>query len=266
MGQLARAKQRSSDLSRLLRRSGVAVAGVADYLDWTADHVYQIGVGTNQHEVIVMLELWPDVQFTGYEPYYKLFMERLTGKGVNFPSKYRNIEGRKYGPEYPGDLYNLAIGKKEGVANLYIPARHPDGAALTKPLKEDQKFATQEVTVAALDDLWPNGPKGEHVLLWVDCEGSELDALQGGEKFVEKVEFINIEMTSNPSIEGEADPVELHEWLSDHGFYRQWVHTLRFHCGQTDCIYVRPHLFQEKYCNCPFTMREFRQREKRDES
>ncbi len=93
------------------------------------------------------------------------------------------------------------------------------------------------------------------VMKSLDCEGSELKALQGAEKFIEGVEVVNLEMTSNPANEGWADPVETHQWLLRHDFLRQTIHTNRSRGGQYDAIYVRTHLHQMRFCSCPCKQR-----------
>ena len=154
---------------------------------------------------------------------------------------------------YPGPLHVYAIGNRKGQATLQCRPNHKDGASLypfhTKP---DENLLSYTVECRALDDLFPDPSKyGDERLLWIDCEGSEMEVLKGGESFIETTDVVNIEMTTKPTGDGWGTPVEIHRWLKEHGFCRQWVHTQRSSAGQVDAIYVRPRLFKPEYCCCP---------------
>lgn len=211
--------------SRLLRRSGYAFGLVAEALNWRADMIYQVGVGGYHEECDVFMEEWPGVQFIGCEP---------------FPMRAE---------EYKGLLLRVAVSDYVGEAPFYLKRRHHEGSTLHK-LPDDKTIKVITVPVSTLDVLFPH-PEGEHVLLWLDCEGSELAALRGGEEFVKRVEMINVEMTALPDGEHWVSPKLIHEWLLAHGFRRQWVHTFRVPAAQYDSIYVRNELFDPRRCCDP---------------
>jgi hypothetical protein len=70
-------------------------------------------------------------------------------------------------------------------------------------------------------------------------------------------------MTANPPSDDPdwCDPDEVHWWMVQAGFLRQWIHTQRTNEGQYDCIYVRPHLFNPRYCCDPWERARFREQE-----
>ena len=226
-------------ISKLLRRSGVAVVGVSDLLGWHPDIIVQVGVGRYCQEVNVMRETWPGVSFIGFEPHPE------TVKGLR--------------DSYPGELHECAIADKPGRRKLFFRPRHKDGSSLfPHPTDQGKSLCEVDVIVSTLDGACCL-PRGcGQILLWLDCEGSELRALQGGEEFVEKVGIINLEMTGNPPNPEWGDHVETHNWLMGHGFLRQTIHTNRSTRGQYDAIYVRPSIFRPELCCCPSTIRASR--------
>jgi hypothetical protein len=210
--------------SRLLRRSGVAVGLVVEQLGWRADYVYQVGVGQEHQEVDVLLAEWPGVKFVGCDP--------MDCK------------------DYPGEFHCVAVSDRPGSATLYVRKHHKDGSSFypAEGIACDKRL----VPANTLDGLFPK-PQGNHILLWLDCEGVELRVLQGAESFCCCVEVVNVEITANPVNEEWCSPASVHHWLTEHGFVRQWIHTQRISSGQFDAIYVRPHLFKRRFCCDPWS-------------
>jgi len=222
---------------RLFRRSGIAVVGVSINLGWRPDYIYQVGVGGRYEEIDVFVEEWPDVKILGVEPH---------------PKTYRDIEKK-----YPGILNNVAFGSSGGEGVLHSKRRHRDGSTLKSVMaKEDEHIVSFPVRVAKMDDFWPMPPPGKKSLLWLDCEGSELEVLRGGREFVKGIDVVNIEMTSNCP-EDWPTTVEIDDWMISNGFFAQWSHTKRPHQGQHDVAYVRPCLFDPRYCCFPSEIRRF---------
>ena len=228
-------------MSKIKRRSGIAVVNICGLLDWRPDVIYQVGVGVNHGEIDHMWESWPGVRFIGCEAH---------------PGIVKSIE-----KSYPGELYEVAIGAERGKTKLYTKSRHKDGSSLYPHRNQHEHEGYHElgdVLMSTLDSMFAspmwkkwhvqNLPK---ILLWLDCEGSELDALRGGAEFLKSVQVVNVEMTSNPPGVGWADPIEVHQLLIASGFLRQSVHTNRSSSGQADCVYVRRELFKPEYCCCP---------------
>ncbi len=215
----------------LFQRSGISVGLVAETIGWRADSMYQVGVGTYWQEIDVIAKAWPGIKFHACEAH---------------PEIHESLKGK-----WPGELHWKAISNRVGKAAIYVKRRHAEGASLFCPLRDVENILRYDVPVTTLDRLWPN-PEGKHILLWLDCEGSELNALQGGERFVERVEVVNVELSANPPSPSWCKPREVHEWLAARGFRRQWVHTERVGSGQVDAIYVREKLFKPQFCCDPF--------------
>lgn len=227
----------------LLRRSGVALYNVANLLEWSPTMIFQVGVGHYCKEVEVFREAWPDAKLIGFEPH---------------PETARLIQC------YPGLLIRMALGRREGKIRLYWSAGHMDGASIYNETSEALEWVNVKInTLDNLDNhidsnIQKQDGDWDRVLLWLDCEGSELDVLVGGKEFIIDVDVINVELTGKPSRPGWPDPVEVNRWLLNRGFLFQYVHTQRTASGQVDAIYVRPELFRPEYCCCPLMVEEWR--------
>jgi len=220
----------------VLRRSGYAVFTMMELLDWKPDAIVQVGIGNHHEEVELMQKAWSDAKFIGFEPH---------------PGMAKGLQ-----KTYPGELYNLAVSNFNGVGTLHDKPRHSDGASLFEH-KDCPGSKGHKVQIVYLDSFFHTKPVPfGRIMLWVDCEGSELDALQGGQDFIRHVDVINIELTSDPPGKGWCDMMTTHRWLVDHGFRRQSSHSQRSSAGQSDCIYVRKSLWNPKYCSCPVSFIE----------
>jgi hypothetical protein len=129
------------------------------------------------------------------------------------PDTYKSIK-----EQYPGELINKAI-------------------------------ITHEVDMITLDSV--SEITYGNTLLWIDVEGAEFIVLQGAEKFIEAVDIVNVELTADSNIKGACKPEQVHQWLINHEFVRQHVHSSRTSIGQYDAIYVRRELFKPQRCNDP---------------
>jgi FkbM family methyltransferase len=217
--------------SKLRRRGGVAVCGITDLLKWTPTTVVQVGVGQNHDEVDVMREWWGDFNLIGFEAHLGIA---------------ESIQQR-----YPGELHAVAVGEKAGTITLHSKRNHKDGTSRFKHANRET-HTIDDVPMTTLDEQFRLPTDlGERVLLWLDCEGGELSALRGGERFVQRVAVINLELTSRPPGPGWCDAMETHRWLVKRGFIRQSAHTTRSGSGQCDAVYVRRSMWRPEYCYCP---------------
>ena len=215
----------------MLRRSGVAVGLIIDILDFNPSQMVQVGVGFNHEETKVLTEEWPNMPLVGFEAH---------------PGIFEAVED-----DYPGVINNYAIGSARGCATLYSKRRHKDGSSLYE--LEGENVTGQAVDVYPLDDFIPLFSEKD-ILLWLDCEGSELDVLRGAYETLKRVAVINVEMTGRPSTcdnTGWCKLKDVHEFMHHVGFKRQWTHTSRSTAGQYDAIYVRNDLFMPSICSCP---------------
>lgn len=219
---------------RLLRRSGIAVALIAELIEWRPTLIVQVGIGHFWHEVDVMQEAWPGVRFVGFEPHPILLEKDIRGK-------------------YPGVVHEVALGENNGTAFLWFKNAHMEGASVY--IGDDAGCAV--TTPVRRMDEFVIGEDGDEILYWLDCEGSELSALKGSTEFLKRVNVVNIEVTGKPPRPGWPSPVEVNRWMLDRGFVSQYIHTHRCSSGQCDVVYVRPRLFRPEFCSCPLAVEDY---------
>jgi FkbM family methyltransferase len=215
--------------SNIRERSGKAVAEYFGLIGWEPSSIYMVGVGAQYDEIIPMRKVWPNVELFGFEPN---------------PDMEKKLK-----EDFPGIIYPYAISNYSDVSDFYMPRNWRNGCSL---FKHDSRTKTSKATVnvTTLDTIFPKPDHNRNSLLWLDCEGSELNALIGGESFVEhKIAAVNIEMTGLPRGEGWCKPLETHRWLVYHGFLQSWSHTHRTCIGQWDGIYLRYEIFKPEFCN-----------------
>jgi FkbM family methyltransferase len=203
--------------------------------------MYHIGVGLQFQELDVILKSWPDIKVFGCEPHPHAYEEALK--------------------TYPGTLTNVALSNQIGDSFLFGKKGHTDGSTLF-PHEEwlGRNFPVKTTTLDALypvEEGFPRLQPENQVLLWLDCEGSELDVLQGGEVFLQNVDVVNVELTSKRHNEKWGKPTDIYSWLAERDFYIQWIHTQRIHAGQTDGVFVRSKLFRPELCCIPHEVLRF---------
>lgn len=211
-------------MGSLFKRSGIGVAQITEAIPWRADAVYQVGVGDHYGELEVLSKGWPGVKFFGCDPR---------------PCK-----------DYPGQFYQVAITNCLSTAMLNIKAKHGDGSSLL-PIPGQPNAKQITVLTETLDNLF-GIPDERRILLWLDCEGSEPEAIRGGVDFLRYVEVVNIEHSAAMRVaNGGRQSVEVYKLLAAAGFWLIDNHTMRVQEGQCDYIYVREHLFRPDLCLSP---------------
>lgn len=194
---------------------------IANELQWKPDIIYQIGVGRGDIEIRPMQKAWPNLKFIGCEPH---------------PLTFSRLE-----KTYPGKLYEIAVGNKLGTTTLYNRPTHKNGASLyQKPdgPGKNEYLCKEKVYITTLDG-WFKKPVAMKVLLWMDCEGSELDVLKGGTEFLKGVDVVNLEMSQNPPAEGWCNSEDVHDCLIKNRFILHKKHSFRENNEQYDAVYIK---------------------------
>lgn len=193
--------------------------------------IFMVGIGRGA-ECRILKDAWPDANWFGCEP-----NPQFVGC-----------------PNFPGRIYPTAIGHVNKSAYFYLKNLHPQGSSLfTRNARSDTRIS---VDVSTLDwILDQNGPFGTDVLLWMDCEGAEYDAIQGGARFLDSVNRINVELSTNPNRSGWPDHSIVHAALLTRGFVRVETHSVHKGKGVYDCVYMRPNLVNWSEVLCPCSSR-----------
>lgn len=98
----------------------------------------------------------------------------------NYIALMRNIE--RNGWQARSLIFHLAAGASNGIGNLYGGGT---GASMLRGWSNTRPHDRELVSVVGLDDLVPPHRLGNHLLFLLDCEGYELDVLQGSKRLLE---------------------------------------------------------------------------------
>ena len=121
-------------------------------------------------------------------------------------------------------VFPFAIGKEEGKKRLNIASNEQMSSSFLNPsfhtrLRPDILFDdTEEVSVVTLDSIRQDLIRFESIFLKLDIQGSELDAILGGLRILDKVSMIEIESSFTPLYEGETAHHELISSIKALGF------------------------------------------------
>lgn len=168
-----------------------------------------IGVGPVPHnEAETFRKLWPKMNIIGLEPNIDIFIERFS----RYPGKM-----------YPWGLWSVSCLKaltmvkaSKGKSSVLDP--HPDWAG---KWSFDKRISTKSViNCTTLDQLDEILGFPEDIFLWMDIEGSELEALKGGHKLLAsgRVKWIDVEVSLQPRRIGEPSENDLSDFLRQYGF------------------------------------------------
>lgn len=192
------------------------------------DAIFMVGVG-RAAECPTLGKAWPDAKWFGCEPH---------------PLHHAKNEN------FPGAIFPVAVTGKNGHAAFYLKKNHSHGSSVfSRFAKSDKQITTPTKTLNSIHN--EKGPFGKKILLWMDCEGSELSALDRSERFLKDVRWINIEMMVEPTRDGWPDHCEVHGRLVALGFIRVQIHSHNFTFGAYDAIYMRPEYINWKEVLCP---------------
>lgn len=162
----------------------------------------------------LLSQLWPRGTIFAFEPapdMYQKLLKRMKSR--------RNV--------YP---YPFALSDKRGVAKFYISVETSDltktskSSSLLEP-KEHLTLATfvlfpKEVQVFTTTiDEWAEDYGIDHIdFMWLDMQGSELQALKASPKILKTVKVISTEVEFREAYAGQPQFYEVKSWLESEGF------------------------------------------------
>ena len=163
-------------------------------------------------EAQVAKELWPNLTVVGLEP---------NPEAVSW----------QFAHGWPGEkLIGMALSDRRGVGKFHF---HHDQKSRLRSSRLEQDFGAGsiEVNVTTLDDIVPICLSGEtDLMVWLDIEGHELQALRGGRNLFTsgRVRYVNVECLDRLWITNEKIDRFLtgyglkcvHEWNVQKGFVR----------------------------------------------
>lgn len=144
-------------------------------IDPSIDTIIQAGVGYG-NEVPRLRERFPHARLFGFEP-CRQFLKYWLDAG------------------YPGVLLPFALAGSPGMRTLYLRGGRAEASSFYPRANETKADSVLAVT---LDDMFGAALPGRMCLLWMDCEGAELDALRGGAALLKMaVRYCLIEVADN---------------------------------------------------------------------
>lgn len=215
------------------RRSGNAFVEYMRLIDWQPRIVIMGGVGAASEEIVVMREEWKDsFELYGFEPSKRVF--------------------DKIKDTFPGILKPYGLWNSCCEKTLYTKKGWMDGSSLFMSNADQNEREGETVRCITLDSYFDQfvnrhqdqTPPFDKIALWLDCEGSELQVLQGGTKLLDKVDVLNVEMTCVPRGNNWSKPRDVHKLLESYGFRQAYIHTIRPCIGQYDCIYLSNNVYK----------------------
>lgn len=165
--------------------------------------LYHIGVGPKPHcEAEAFRDLWPSIAIYGFEPNPHVYMDRYM--------------------EYEGHLLPLALWSSPCFKELLLMGDSMAGSSLLKPHEDwdtkgnilHGKALVYSITLDSFDEYVGNP---DDIFLWMDIEGSEMEVLKGGVNTLERVRYIDLEVSHETRRVGEPTEDEITSFLDNFG-------------------------------------------------
>ena len=166
------------------------------------DAIIVVGVGYGK-DIRGLRHIWPDATIYGCEPQ------------IGFIDWHR----RKH-TDLVDVWFNVAISNRNGRITLFHRRNAIQASSVFPRQEEGRPICVSCTTLDSLDQR--HGPLGSKILLWMDCEGSELAALQGARRLIKSVEGCMVELPKRQQLHrsGWPDSRSTCQQLSQYGFQR----------------------------------------------
>ena len=182
--------------------------------------IWSLGVlALCQPEQLVVIEPSPEMQST------------LKSRLINYPCV---------------NFLNVAASSEKGITDLYVTS-HSHNSSILKPKEGMNEFYNHgwdikekvSVPVDSLDNILSDLP--EISLLKIDVQGNEKFVLQGAKNILSKTRYVILEITFFSHYKGDTLFPDLHEMMTNSGFYLQNIMIPMCKDGRSlwgDAIYV----------------------------
>ncbi len=192
---------------------------LSQYVKGQPKTLYNIGVGHEPHnEAEAFKQLWPDISIIGLEPDLKVFCDRVK--------------------DYVGILYPWGLWKENSICEFSISNVH-GWSSLLQPHKkwvdntDGRLYFTKGIFISCvtLDHLDKKLGCPPDIFLWMDIEGAELGALEGGRETLAsgRIKWIDVEVSHQPRRVGEPSEQMISDYLGQYNYRK----TMRYGNAKT---------------------------------
>lgn len=191
-----------------------------------------VGANIGQFSLLVR-EVYPDAVIHAFEPLAAM------------ADKYTRL--------FAGDpritLHRCAAGASRATAEINVSGR-PDSSSLL-PISSQQallfpgteKAAVETVRVECIDDVLQGETLPGPIMVKIDVQGFELEALKGMVQLLRRVQWIYVEVSFMSLYVGQPLANEVFAWLKDHGFEMAGTYNATYSDQgasiQTDILFTR---------------------------
>lgn len=117
-------------------------------------------------------------------------------------------------------VFHVALGDKNEQQKMYVyeDTSLSKSSSISKPIMEDRKMKTIDITVTTLDTWMRKESINNIDILKLDLEGYDLKALRGSTSLFPKIKVIIIEVLFHKRYEETSTFFDINEFLSKNGF------------------------------------------------
>jgi FkbM family methyltransferase len=190
-------------------KSGVAASIEHESLPLRSDYRTVIDVGANRGQfALFALSRFPGSRVHCVEP--------LSGPRARLT--------KLFGVDVRVNVIAAAAGAAAGLAKINV-SREDDSSSLleitqlmTQTFPHTEKMFEEDVRVATLDELLADEPLDRPLLLKLDVQGFELEALRGAENILRRADSVLVECSFVEFYRGQALFEEIWNFLKERGF------------------------------------------------
>ena len=230
----------SKQIHLFLRRVGYQIVPANSFLhsqdvvkllvsrDVKVRNIFDVGAHRGEWTLAISKYLNQDIKVTMFEPspHHKANLDAIA-----------NQFGYRYLP--------IALGKSKSLIDFYSTGGTGDSFYEEIAQQNKSRIVPVSIEVETLDNIIDNSSLVPPDLLKLDCQGSELDILKGGEKALDKVSGIILEASILECNKGAPLMGEIVSYLDEKGFFPfslSEVHNRSGVLNQLDLVFLKKSL------------------------